>query len=234
MTRVRTSLVLAIAFVLGAALFAATAQAAERGAGSGRRGFGFFGRSSSLTGLLSREEVQKELKLTDEQKDKVAEITKKIRAEISKEYAAAREMTDRAKQRAKYAELSDQADRKAREALRGVLEREQIIRLYQIRIQLRGAVYGLSIEFVAGMLKLSDEQKKKVAAIDKSVQEKRSKLYAGSRDASQEERRKRYTELRTVGQKADEEALAVLTAEQKEGFKKMQGEKFELQRRSRQ
>lgn len=234
MSRVRSSLVLAMVVVMGAALVAAAAEQGSRpGGASSRRGFGFFGRSSSLTGLLSSEQVQKELKLNDEQKSKVAEISKKIRADMSKEYAALREMTDRTKQRAKMTELSEQRDQMARKALRGVLEREQVVRLYQIRMQTRGVVDSLGNEFVARRLKLTDEQKKKVAAIDKSAQEKRSKLSAGSRDASQEERRKRSTERRTIGQKADEEALAVLTAEQKEGFEKMQGEKFELQRRSR-
>ena len=232
MSRVRSSLVLAIAVVLGTALLAAAAEQGSR-RGDGFRG-GFSGRGSSLTGLLSSQQIQKELKLTEEQVGKAAEISKKIRADTQKESEAARAITDRAKQRAKRDEISEKREQMARKALRDVLEREQIMRLYQIRIQLRGAVYGLSNEFVARILKLSDEQKKKVADIDKGAQEKRSKLSAGSRGASQEERRKRYTEIRTIGQKADEAALAVLTAEQKEGYKKIQGEKFELQRRSRQ
>ncbi len=227
MSRVRSSLVLAMVVVLGAALVAA---AAEQGS---RRGSRFFGRSS-LTYLLSSEQVQKELKLNDEQKSKVAEITKKIRAELGKEYAAAREMTDRAKQRAKYAELSDQADRKAREALRGVLEREQMMRLYQIRTQVRGVVASLGNEYVARRLKLTDEQKKKVAAISTSTQQKQRELFASLREASQEERGKAFAKYGEIRQKADEAALALLGAEQKEGFKRMQGEKFELQRRRRQ
>ena len=82
---------------------------------------------------------------------------------------------------------------------------------------------------------LTDEQKKKVAEIDTNAQQKRRELFAGLRDATQEARGKAMGKLRELRQKADQEALAVLTAEQKELFKKMQGEKFELQmRRGRQ
>ena len=228
MSRVRSSLLLAMAVVLGTAMLAA---AAEQGA---RRGGGFRGGRSSLIGLLSLEQVQKELKLNDEQKSKVAEIGKKIRADMTKEYAALREMTDRTKQRAKLTELGAQADQMARKALRGVLEREQTMRLYQIRTQVRGVVASLGNQYVARRLKLTDEQKKKVAAISTSRQQKQRELFASMRDASQEEQRKAFAKYGEIRQKAEEEALAVLNAEQKEGFKKMQGKKFEWQRRSRQ
>lgn len=233
MTRVRCSLGLTVAFVLGVAFSVAAAQAAERGARSGRGGFG--GASSrTLTGLLGREEVQKELKLTDEQKEKVAEIAKKLGAEMRAQYAGLREITDTEKRAAKMAELRDQQDTKAREALAEVISREQLMRLYQIRIQVNGTVYALSNRFVARMLKLTDEQKEKVAAIDKSTQQKQREASAGLRGASQEARTEAMAKLRKLRQAADEEALALLTAEQKEGLEKVKGDKFELQRRSRQ
>ena len=228
MSRVRSSLVLAMAVALGTAMLAA---AAEQGS---RRGGGFRGGRSSLIGLLSSAQVQKELKLTEEQVGKVAEISKKIRADMTKEYAALREMTDRTKQRAKMTELGSQADQMARKALRGVLEREQTMRLYQIRTQVRGVVASLGNQRVARRLKLTDEQTKKVAAISTSTQQKQRELFASMREASQEERGKAFAKYGEIRQKADEEALALLTAEQKGGFEKMQGEKFELQRRRRQ
>lgn len=232
MFRVRSSLVLGVVFVLAGALLAADAeQGSRRGAGSSRRGSGFSGRRGSLTDLLSLEQVQKELKLNEEQKGKVEQIGKKLRAEMREQYAGLREITDPEKRRAKSAELSDQLDDKTREQLREVISREQLIRLYQIRIQIRGAVYALSNEYVAGRLKLTDEQKTKVAEIDKSARQKQSKLYAGLRDAGQEERTKAFAELRKIRQQGDKEALGLLTAEQKEGLEKIKGEKLELQRR---
>ncbi len=232
MTRVRSSLVLAMVFVLGGVLLASAAQAAEGRAGGARRGSRTMGRGS-LLGLLRSKQVQKELKLTEEQTGKVTEVSKKLMEEMRKQSAALQEITDREQRQAKRTELSNQLDRKAREQLRDVLSREQIMRLYQIRTQVRGVVATLGNEFVARRLKLTDEQKKKVAEIAQSTQQKQRELYAGLRGADQEARGKAMGKLRELRQKADQEALAVLTAEQKEGFKKMQGEKFELQMRRR-
>lgn len=231
MTRVRSSLVLAMVLLLGAAL----ASAAESQApGSGRRGFGMMGgRGGSLLGLLRLEQVQKELKLKDEQVAKVKEIGQKLREEMGPQWAKLRDIEDRQQRRAKMTELSSQFDQKARAQLREVLPGEQMIRLYQIRLQVRGAVYGLNHKFIAGRLKLTDEQKKKVAEIDKSTQQKRSEAYSGLRNLSQEQRREKMAEvrqkLRKIRSDANAQALGLLTAEQKEAFEKLKGKKFELQ-----
>lgn len=230
MIRVRCSLVLAMACVMVAALLsAAQAQAAE-----GRGGFVFFGRGGSLVGLLNLEQVQKELKLNEEQVGKVKEVGQKLAEEMRQQYAGLREIEDREKRMAKLTELSGQMDRKAMGQLRDVLSNEQRRRLFQIRTQVRGVVASLSQERTANRLKLTEEQKEKVAAIDKATQQKQREAFQGSADLSQEERRARFGEFRKIRQKADEEALALLTAEQKDAFAKMQGEKFELQPPSRQ
>jgi Spy/CpxP family protein refolding chaperone len=220
-----------MAFVLGAALLAAMAQAAEKGAGSSRRGSRMFSWRGNLMFLLRSEQVQKELKLNEEQTGKVTAMIKKLGAELREQYAGLGEITDREKRMAKFAELSDQADRKIRTQLRDVISREQRRRLYQIRMQVRGVVASLGNEYVARRLKLTDEQKNKVAEIGKAAQEKMSKAFSGWGDLSEEERGKRRAEFGKIRQKAEEEALGLLTAEQKESFKKMQGEKFELQMR---
>ncbi|MHC4176957.1 MAG: hypothetical protein ACYSWU_05595, partial [Planctomycetota bacterium] len=219
MSRVRSALVLAMVFVLAGALFATAAeQGQRRGARGPQRGFGPFGRSSSLIGLLRFAQVQKELKLSDEQKSKVEEIGKKLQAERREQDAALRKIPNPQKRRAKLVQLRKEQDAKAREQLREAISREQLIRLYQIRVQINGTVYALSNEYVASRLKLTDEQKNKVAEIDKNAQQKQRKVFAGLRDASQEERGKAMAEIRKIRQSADKEALALLTAEQKEGL----------------
>lgn len=231
MSRVRSSLVLAMVFVLGGVLVAAAAQAAEGRAAAARRRSGIMDWRASLVFLLGREQVQKELKLNEEQTGKVKEMVQKLWEEMREQWAGLREITDQEKRWAKMAELGDQMNRKARTQLQDVISREQRRRLYQIRMQVRGPAYTLSGKRIASRLKLTDEQRKKLAEIDKDLQQKASEAMKGFRDLSQEERGKRFAELGKVRQKANQDALKLLTAEQKEGFEKMQGKKFELQMR---
>ncbi len=231
MIRVRSSLVLAMVFVLGAALLAAAAQAAEGRAAGARRRSGIMDWRASISFLLSQEQVQKELKLNEEQTGKVKQMVQKLREEMREQWTSLREITDQEKRSAKMAELGDQMNRKARTQLQDVISREQMRRLYQIRMQIRGPVYTLNGKRSATRLKLTDEQRKKLAEIDKGLQQKVSEAIKGLRGLSQEERGKRFAELGKLRQKADQDALKLLTAEQKEAFEKMQGKKFELQMR---
>jgi hypothetical protein len=178
--------------------------------------------------LLRIEQVQKELKLSEEDVAKVTKLSEKLRAEMGQQYAALREIEDREKQRAKRTELSDQFDRKAREGLRDVLAREQMMRLYQIHMQVRAVVDSLASRYIAGRLELTDEQKKKLAEINKDLQAKRSELFSGMRDANDEQRREAFEKYRKLSTETDEQALGVLTAEQKKAFEDMKGKKIEL------
>ncbi len=232
MNRVRSYLVLVLVFAVVTVSFAAVAAQAP----GGRRGFG--GTRGSLLGLLRMEQVQKELKLTEEQIGKVSQISEKLRAEMREQYAGLRDIEDMQERRAKMTELSDQFDRKARGELREVLSREQTMRLFQIRLQARGTLDALNNRWIAGRLELTDEQKEKAAALDKATQDKVTEAYAPLRDLSQEERREKMTELREkitkLREEAEKKALGLLTAEQKESFEKMKGEKFEMPARRRQ
>jgi Spy/CpxP family protein refolding chaperone len=223
-------LTLLLAFV---SVSVSTAQAE---APSGRRGFG--DARGSLLGLLRLEQVQKELKLSEDQVTKVNEISEKLRAEMSEQYAGLRDIENMQERRAKMTELSNQLDEKARGQLREVLSREQMMRLFQIRLQVRGTLDALNNRWIAGRLELTDEQQKKAAELDKATQDKISEAYAPLRDLSQEERREKMGELRDKTTKlredAEKKALELLTAEQKEAFEKMKGEKFELTARRRQ
>jgi len=226
MTRLKSFLVPAIALMLGAVFIAAVeSQAAEEP----RRRSGRGSSRSSLLGLLRLEQVQKEMKLSEEQTTKVQAIVEKLRAEMGEQYTALREIEDRQKQREKMTELRDQFDGKVREQLGDVVEREQMIRLYQIRLQVRAVVDSLANRYVAGRLKLTDDQKNKLAEINKDVQAKRSELFSSMRDASREQRSEAYQKYRKIRSDADEKALELLTAEQKKAFEEMKGEKIELQ-----
>jgi len=226
MIRVRSALVSVMALVLAAAFVAAAQGQATEGA---RRGSGRGLSRGSLLSLIRLEQVQKELKLSAEQVAKVKKVSEDLTAQMREQYTPLREIEDREKRRAKMTELTDQFDRKAREQLRDVLAREQMSRLYQIRTQVRAVVESLGNTYVAGKLNLTEEQKKKVAQINKDMLAKRSQMFSGMRNASQEQRAEATQKLRKVRSDADKEALAVLTAEQSKAFQKMQGEKIELE-----
>ncbi len=226
MSRVRSYLVLTLMFALATiSIAAAQAQAPE-----GRRGFD--GARGSLLGLLRVEQVQKELKLSEDQLSKVSEIGEKLQVEMREQYAGLREIQDMQERRAKMTEMSNQFDEKARGQLREVLSREQMMRLFQIRLRVRGTLDALNNRWIAGRLELTDEQKKKAAELDKATQDKISEAYAPLRDLSQEERREKMAELREkitkLREDAEQKAAGLLTAEQKEALEKMKGEKFEL------
>ena len=211
MTRVRSLVLLSLTLVLGTA-FVAVAQAQPPE--GNRRGFGRAGRDS-LLGLLRREQVRDALKLTEEQQTKVQDVAENLGAEMREGYTALRDIEDRDERRAKTVELSEQLDRKTREQLRDVLEREQMMRLFQIRMQVRAVVDSLSNRRVARRLELSDEQTKKLAEIGEESRSKRAEVFGSMRDATPEQRTEARQKLRTIRDEADEKALALLTAEQK-------------------
>ncbi len=226
MRRVRFLALLALVVMLGATLTAAVqAQDSQRS----RRGFG----GDSLLGLLRLEQVQKEMELDEEQAAKVKEIVEKLGAEMREEFTALRDMEDREKRMEKYLALGDQFDDKVREQLRDVVKREQLMRLYQIRLQVRAVVDSLANRYVAGRLELTDDQKEKLAAIKKDTQAKQMGLFSSMREASQEQRREAFSKYREMRSDAQEQALAVLTDEQKKKFEEMKGKIIELERGER-
>ena len=228
MTRMGRLTVLMTTLVVGLTFVAAVVQAAE-----GPRG-GFGGGRGSLLGLLRLEQVQKEMKLSAEQTAKVKEIVEKLGAEMRDQFATLRDIEDREQRQAKMDELNNEFDGKIREQLRDVLEREQTMRLYQIRMQVRAVVDSLSSERLAGRLEITEDQKSKLAGIRKEMLAKQWELFGSMRDASEDQRRDAFQKMRQIRSEADEQALGILTAAQKESFESMKGEKFELEMPQRQ
>ena len=224
MIRTNKWLVLVLTLVLGASFISAAIAQEESRRRSGR-GFS----RSSLIGLLGLEQVQKEMKLNEEQVATVKTIVESASAEMREQYGALREMEDWQKRMEKMAEIRDEFDGKVREQLRDVVPREQMMRLYQIRMQVRAVVDSLANTWVARRLELTYGQKEKVAQIDKETQSARYELFASMRDASAEQRGEIFQKFRQIGSNADEKALKVLTAAQRDAFEEMKGEKIELQ-----
>ena len=197
------------------ALLVAMSQYAE----AQRRG-GRFGGVSRVQ-LASLDEVQEELKLTGEQKENAADLNEKLRSDIRDAWQAARDAGGG------FASVGEKLQKMRQEASAKfvkVLEEPQQSRLGEIFVQVNGA-RALSDRDVNAALKLTDEQNQKLKDVTADGGEAIRDAFEDLRDVSREERREKFAELR---EKTDEQRLAVLTKEQTDAFKKMEGEEIEL------
>jgi Spy/CpxP family protein refolding chaperone len=192
----------------------------------GRRGRGGpgggFGQMGSLQ-LLGFPQVQKELKLADDQIAKIKEI-----ADANQPAGGRRggnqQATDeeRAARRKKAEDAGNQAV--------ALLTEEQGARFKQVRIWAEGTRALTSDEEVAKQLSLTDDQKGALKTIGDESGKKQGEISQGMRGANEETRKKITDELAALRTSTESECLAVLTDDQKAKFEKLRGPKFELDR----
>ena len=202
-------------------LVASVAPAQERGQGrGGAGGFGGGGFGGGKIGLIQNEQVQQELKLSDEQKSKVGEVATRVR-EAGPQRGQGGGQADREQLRERLQAMSRVVAEEEKK-LDEILNDEQKTRLEQISLQVTG-VRALARDEVASKLGLSDEQKEKVQAALRSQRGQAGDGQGQPRPdaAAQRERR----------QQLEQQVLAVLNDEQKQKWEELKGEAFELQRR---
>jgi hypothetical protein len=223
----RWIVVAALAVVVGiSSLNVASAQQRGRG-GAGGRGMGMAPGADVLF-LLTLEPVQKELKLTEAQTTTVREAGEQLQSEIRETYSGLQDLSQE-ERREKMQELRGEVEKKVKELRAKVdttLDASQKDRLKQLVLQRRGVLQSLQDAEVATALKLTDEQKKKVETLVADSRPGRGQGGAaagggGDRAAMRE----RFAALQ---KERNEKALAILTAEQKSEFEKLQGAKFDF------
>ncbi len=189
----------------------------------GGGGFGGFG-GGGLVGLVSREEVQQEIQLVDEQRDKVMEISEaardKMRDEMRSMFSEMRDLSGEERRerfgeiRSKMEEMNADVESQLKKALLPhQLERLKQIDLQQ-RMQSRGEG-GLSSRAVSEALDLTDEEREK---LEKKAEEVRAELQAKIREAQAEAR---------------EKILEALPAEKKAKLEEMLGDTFQMNEEDR-
>lgn len=212
----RISLVIMAVAVLSVSVCHSTYAQGQRGRGGRGAGFGRGGDVATLAGI---EAVQKEIKASDEQVAAIAALREESRG------ARGQRGGQQNLSREERQQLAQERAKAAREKIAGILKPEQMARLEQISLQVRNA-QALADQAVAAKLKLSDDQKEKVAA---AIQESSDKMRAQMRELFQGgdrgAMREKMAELR---KEASESVLAHLTADQKEQFEAMKGEPFEM------
>jgi hypothetical protein len=195
--------------ILATAVLTGSAYAQRQG------GFGRFGGGGGAGQLLRMAEVQTELKLTDDQKTKIATFLESQRGQgrgqgggqgLSPEERAQR----RAEQRAKETE-----------ELKKILNEDQMKRLKQLQLQRQGMA-ALAETEVQSELKLTADQKSKVEA---ALQEQRQAMRDAFQDGGGDPQAAR-AKMEELRKKTNEKLEALLTEEQKSQWKAMLGAPF--------
>ena len=220
-----THRVLRMAAFAGIAILLATqVQAQQPDRRPGGAGFG----GSPLLTLIANETVQKELELVDDQSTKLKTVRDAIAAKIREGATAAGGQRpnfqnlseeERAKLRADGEKRATELAKEVKTKLGEVLLPHQMERLEEIALQARGT-RALQDAEVAAKLKLTDDQKAQLTKLEEEGRQ-------GGRPAGGNAGGGFDIEaFRKARQERSDKLLAVLTADQKAAFEKMQGEKF--------
>jgi Spy/CpxP family protein refolding chaperone len=197
-------------------VFAATQLAVAQGG----RGGGGFGVLSQIE-LATLAQVQTELKLNDTQRAKAEEVAEKLRNDRREVFqAGGGGGGDFGAMRERLSKLASDATSQ----FVSVLDDTQRQRLMGIYLQANGAAV-LTDETVAKALQCTDDQHKKIAEVRDANARATREAFQALQGASQEQRREKMTGLRN---EMNEKLMAVLTADQRQQFEKLQGAKIEL------
>jgi hypothetical protein len=175
-------------------------------------------------GLIANEGVQKELKLTDEQTSKAEAVARDVRAKHHDEFDKVEDL-DAQKRSEKTAEIVRTMISETNKGLADVLKPEQMKRYRQIQLQQLGLMAFTEPE-VQSKLKLTDDQVGQIRRINADSQSQRRELsQGGGGGGNREEMQKKAA---TLGKESMDKALAVLSADQKQVWKDMTGEPFDV------
>jgi Spy/CpxP family protein refolding chaperone len=226
MARIPRWLLVMVALVLTAGMLAA-AQAQPPGpppgggpGAGGGRGFGMMGGGSGgMLRLLEDKAVQTELKLGEEQINQLKDIREDMRK--------MRESSERPN-RERFAEIEKQ--------VKDVLEPEQLKRLEQIQLQLRlkmMAWRSFAEDDLAGKLGITDDQKEKLKKISDDLGAKMREVFPRPEGGqpprmTDEQRTAGMAKMQELSKAAYEEAIKVLTPEQKEKLDALTGKEVKV------
>lgn len=180
---------------------------------------GFRGGSGARYLLLANKSVQRELKLSDAQADRVTRIVEEVGTRTRQKL----EDIPGDERRAKAPEILRAAGKDVRTAAKRVLRPEQLDRFDQIVRQSQG-VQAFLDPTVQERLRLTDEQKSSVRALADSVRTEMAELRPGLIDDRDGTVRK----MAAVRTSAVEKGVGLLTDGQKSTWRELLGAPFEI------
>jgi Spy/CpxP family protein refolding chaperone len=188
----------------------------------GRRGGG--GQGGGFGMLVANKSVQDELKIDKDQATKAEDALKKVREELKDDYAklggrrgGGNNVSDEERTAAR--KKTSEAEEKA---LGDVLKPDQLKRLHQIRRQQEGVAMFTNAD-VEKALKLTDDQKTKLKAINDDYAKERRELFAGGKPGPDAQ-----AKMQALRKDAMSNATKALTDDQKKTLKDLTGEPFEI------
>jgi Spy/CpxP family protein refolding chaperone len=198
------------------AVLLCVSDAAAQPGGRGGPGGGFGGPGGGgLTGVLMREEVQKELEMLGDQVDDIRKLLEDRRGGMREMFSGLRDIEDRDERMEKARELMQKAQADLEKEVGKILLPHQMERAKQLAYQQR--LRGGAGRALTGGGPLAEE-----LGITEAQQEK----LRAKNEELQDELRQKIAELQ---KEAQEKLLKVLTPQQQAKFKELVGEPFQFQ-----
>jgi hypothetical protein len=214
----RPTLAVAAAFLL-----AGPVLAQRTGQGRG------FGQTPGAAILLANKSVQEELKLTTDEAEKVSAPGKKLREKQRSMFADLRSATQEQRQ-AKMKELTDlakAANEEAGKLAKDVLKAEQVKRLGQIELQVKGDAAFVD-EDLQKALMITDAEKEEIKKVrDEAATKLRELQPRRGQGGNQGNRQEIQTKVQALHKETVEKIVAGLTDSQKAQWKEKVGSPFE-------
>jgi Spy/CpxP family protein refolding chaperone len=209
-----------LAAIAALAIFADAASAQGGRGRGGRGGFGRGFRPFHQVELATLPEVQADLKLTDDQKTKVAELSDAFREERRGQGGRG---GGGFSPEAREAQAKLNADFAGK--LNEILDDAQDARILGIFAQVNGAS-ALNDAAVAAALALSDDDQQKLADVMTEQRQAMRDAFQDLQDLSNDERTAKFDELNKA---RDAALLAALTDDQRTKFEALQGDKLDVE-----
>lgn len=204
-----------LALSLGALALMAAPALAQRPGGM------MMGRMNSGM-LLTHEGVQKELKLDDQQKEKIDAFATDMRERMREGFQGLQDL-DPQERRERMQEVMQEMEKDAKKAVDDILKPEQKTRFEQIVLQARG-IDALTDPEVQKKLELDEVQREKIGKLNEAMQESMREVFRNN----QGDREAMMADMADLRRNTLTKVKALLTEQQQATWKEMTGEPFEV------